>query len=262
MITELWMRLIQAAGQDDEFVHYDEVADILGISHNRLDHSYEMNHALEEISTYEHDKGRPLLTAVVVHKEDLTPGGGFFELARRLGKMMPGEDRDRFFLQELSSVRRYWLRHGRKGTRPRASRAPVAGSDTPFSPGVDFRIVFQTAMEPNCSSGRHLTEKFRTPDNARLWCAVRKRRTRLIPLNIFRSAYFEAVLRDASTDKVAKDAMKEGRGKLFVRGKSLVFGGRTVEGEMVIQHVGEYYLEISWGSLIRSWEIAVAAPRP
>ena len=263
MIRELRIRLIEAASHRDEFVHYDEVAAILGVSHGRLDHSHDMNQALEEISGYEHDKGRPMLTAVVVHKGDSMPGKGFFALARRLGKLEPGQNRDDFYLGELARLRKYWAGQTPTqreqvdlGAANKADRSDIA------APGAVLRIVLQTSMETNCESGRHVTEKFRVPDNSRLCCRVRKRRTRLLPLNIFRSAYFEAALRDAATDKVARDAMKEGRGTLFVRGRStFIFFGRTAEREMVIQNGGEYYLDVRWKSLIESWDVKVDAPK-
>ena len=257
MIRELRIRLAKAAGNKDEFVHYDEVADILGISRDRLDHSHKMNHALEEISTYEHDNRRPMLTAVVVRKNELTPGKGFFDLASRIGKLRPGQDRDEFYFRELANVRKYWKKHA-PGTECPVSRGPAKGGQASVSsPHARSPVIFSTSGEPKCNSGHHVTEKFRVPDNAYLCCRARKRRTRLIPLRIFRSASFEAVLRDASTDKVAKDAMKEGRGKLRLRGRSTIFGGKTVEGEMIIQNGGEYYMEIKWGALIVSWEVSV-----
>ncbi|WP_040496395.1 hypothetical protein [Fulvivirga imtechensis] len=41
---------------------------------------------LGEISEYEHSKGRPLLSAMVLHKsKDLDQGDGFYKLCERLG---------------------------------------------------------------------------------------------------------------------------------------------------------------------------------
>jgi hypothetical protein len=45
-----------------------------------------MNHLLGAILEDEHEAGRPLLTAIVTHKNgDLEPGPGFYEMARSLG---------------------------------------------------------------------------------------------------------------------------------------------------------------------------------
>jgi hypothetical protein len=53
-------------------------------------HREEMRQILWKISTYEHQQGRPMLTAVVVLKQQNIPGHGFFELARNLGRLSPG----------------------------------------------------------------------------------------------------------------------------------------------------------------------------
>ena len=262
MIRELRIRLIAAAKSEEGFVHYDEVAEILRRSGDRLDHSHAMNQALEEISTYEHNHSRPMLTAVVVHKGDLVPGEGFFVLAKRLGKFGPRQDRDEFYFSELALVRQYWRRQNGNRSAYEENIMPSSdwGGSAKTGPGGEFRLVFATGQEPNCRSGRHITERFRVPDNARMVCVVRKRRTRLVPINIFRRAYFEALLRDIDTEKLAKSAMKEGRGTLRFRGKSTIFGGKTIERDMVIQNGGDYYLEVRWGSLIRSWEIGIYVP--
>jgi len=107
-------RLIEAASTEDEFVHYREVADILDLPDDlRLDQATEMYEALDEISTFEHEHGRPLLTAVVVHVVDHMPGKGFFKMAKRTGKQKPGQDDDKFFFDELHDLREYWRSQAR-----------------------------------------------------------------------------------------------------------------------------------------------------
>lgn len=50
-------------------------------------HDPRLFHLLGEISIEEHEAGRGMLTAIVVHKSgDMQPGPGFFELAKSLGK--------------------------------------------------------------------------------------------------------------------------------------------------------------------------------
>src|SRR2546428_554217 len=60
------------------------------------------------ISTYEHQHGRPMLTAIVVHKQDNIPGHGFFELAQHLGLLKPGADELAFFCGEVARVHSAW----------------------------------------------------------------------------------------------------------------------------------------------------------
>lgn len=56
---------------------------------------------LREISTREHEQGRPLLSAVVVRPSGV-PGGGFFRLAGELGRT--GSDRRSVWADEVSRV--------------------------------------------------------------------------------------------------------------------------------------------------------------
>lgn len=109
MNREIRQRLIEAA-RDRGFVHYSQVADWLGINMDaqRLDHCRELFQTLDEISTHEAECGRPLLSAVVVRKEDSMPGGGFFKMAVKNGRKRPHEDRDAFFFAELRRVWDYW----------------------------------------------------------------------------------------------------------------------------------------------------------
>jgi len=69
--------------------------------------------ALGEISTWEHERGRPLLTAIVVHQDDGQPGSGFFELARTLGRLHAGDELA-FFCREVARVHGKWSARARK----------------------------------------------------------------------------------------------------------------------------------------------------
>ena len=48
-----------------------------------------------------------MLSAVVVHTDDLRPGQGFFTLAKDLGEF-DGTDEETFFLAELKRVHEAW----------------------------------------------------------------------------------------------------------------------------------------------------------
>lgn len=63
---------------------------------------------LDEINIYEQRAGRPLLTAVVIHKDgDSMLGVGFFTIAWELGQYLNG-DPHQFWNQELEWVWDYW----------------------------------------------------------------------------------------------------------------------------------------------------------
>jgi len=268
MNRELRQRLIEAASTDDEFVHYREVADLLELHrHQRLDHASIMNQTLEDISTFEHDHDRPLLTAVVVHQDDFWPGSGFFKMARRVGKQKQGQDNDEFFVAELKRVRDYW--QGRRiGLQSGADASneevgPVAesyvGDDIVLISEKPYRVVLHEATETGLRRGRRFTEKFRTADNARIRWRVTRRRMRLVPVR-WRSCKLWLTLRHAATDKIAAEAMREGRGVVRVRPDGDLLKSSEATGDVIIQEGGTYYIEVSWRSLIKAWEVEVVEP--
>jgi hypothetical protein len=70
-------------------------------------HDPRLFHLLGEISTEEHNEGRGMLTAIVVHKSgDMQPGPGFFELAKSLGK--DTTDILACWVREFNRVHDYW----------------------------------------------------------------------------------------------------------------------------------------------------------
>lgn len=70
------------------------------------------HHLLGDVSKRAFDEGAPLLSAVVVHKDDGKPGGGFARLGRRLGFEVPAEPaaEDVFWGQQLTAVHGWWGR--------------------------------------------------------------------------------------------------------------------------------------------------------
>ena len=102
-------KLIEAAKMKD-VVCYSEIGELLDLSMDNPYHRQEIGRILGEISTEEHQAGRPLLSAVVVHKENHQPGKGFFQLARELGKQKPDENDDVFFAAELQKVFDEWAK--------------------------------------------------------------------------------------------------------------------------------------------------------
>ncbi|PTE11771.1 hypothetical protein [Mesorhizobium helmanticense] len=69
-------------------------------------HDTRLAHFLGEISTEEHEAGRPLITALVVHKHDLQPGKGFLELAMSLGFSFV--DEVQFWSDQILLLQRQW----------------------------------------------------------------------------------------------------------------------------------------------------------
>ena len=90
-----------------ETAYYNEVAPLANLDMSKPDHRTKLGKILCEISEYEHEQKRPMLSAVVILKDKNMPGKGFFDLARELGKYKDKDD-FRFFLKELVKVHDYW----------------------------------------------------------------------------------------------------------------------------------------------------------
>lgn len=104
-------KLIEAA-RNQRVIYYAEVGELLDLFMDNPHHRRELGRILGEISTDEHDSGHPLLSVVVVHKENHRPGEGFFNLAKELGKQKPDEDDVTFYAKELKSVFDWWAAAG------------------------------------------------------------------------------------------------------------------------------------------------------
>ena len=72
-----------------------------------------MGCVLAEVCRSEAQQGHPLLGSVVVRKDSLMPGKGYFRGAQNLGRFQGGSEEDKrsFWLQELKRVHDYWAAH-------------------------------------------------------------------------------------------------------------------------------------------------------
>src|SRR5512141_2862155 len=104
-------KLIETAKARDT-VTYGEVAPLAGLDLSRPDDRELVAGLLREICLHEHQQGRPLLAAIVVHKDDGNPGRGFYKLAELLDRYAGGDAKsDRAFLEEEQErVWDYWTR--------------------------------------------------------------------------------------------------------------------------------------------------------
>jgi hypothetical protein len=85
---------------------YTEIARMAGFDVTQaVDHA-KLDAILAEISTFEHQHDRPLLSAVVLCDDADKTHLGFFTLARQLG--LNHDDDVEFFIQELRRVHKYW----------------------------------------------------------------------------------------------------------------------------------------------------------
>ncbi len=87
--------------------YYSEIAPLASLSMGSPGDRERIARILGDISTAEHQAGRPLLSAVVIRKEENLPGSGFFGLAKDL-RLHNGNEDFRYWLQELQRVHDYW----------------------------------------------------------------------------------------------------------------------------------------------------------
>ncbi len=106
MYDELYKKLREVA-RNRNTLHYEDIAPLLGLRMADPADRVRIGQILGEISKLETNAGRPMLSAVVTHKGDERPGGGFFELAEVLG-LVGGRDSETFFIHELKRVHDWW----------------------------------------------------------------------------------------------------------------------------------------------------------
>jgi hypothetical protein len=92
------------ARRGDPITYSDLVEKVVSVHMDA--HDVRLAHFLGEIAAEEHENGRPLITALVVHKHDGQPGRGFFELARSLN--LPVIDELAFWNDQITLLKRQW----------------------------------------------------------------------------------------------------------------------------------------------------------
>ena len=106
---KVYYKLIRTA-QKRGTIYYGDVAKIMKLPTRGEYMSNETGWILGEISEWEHNEGRPLLSAVVIRKDIGMPGDGFFRLARQLGKFQ-GQGEQDFWHNELRDVYNMWSKN-------------------------------------------------------------------------------------------------------------------------------------------------------
>lgn len=89
---------------------YPDIALIMGLPVTGSRMGKETGHCIGEISEDEVIAGRPMLSALVVKTHGEKPAPGFFNFARQLGRMKPGEDEQQFWEKERDAAYTAWRR--------------------------------------------------------------------------------------------------------------------------------------------------------
>ncbi|MEM5861272.1 MAG: hypothetical protein QXJ20_02665 [Candidatus Aenigmatarchaeota archaeon] len=121
-VKKVYLKLIEVAKKkqpyDKGYITYEEIMSLARINReNTYEREVVLGIMLGGISAHEHDCGRPMLSAVVVHKPNkemgilAIPGDGFFKLAYDLG-LYDGsrnqKDKMKFWSKEIKRVWDYW----------------------------------------------------------------------------------------------------------------------------------------------------------
>ncbi len=109
---------LQKVARAGDVTYYGVIAPLadldMGLDRDRA----EIGRLLGEISTHEHEHGRHLLSAIVVHSRSFPidalrgrPGRGVYPLTRELRLLQPGQDEDTYWQDEVRHVLDYWQAH-------------------------------------------------------------------------------------------------------------------------------------------------------
>jgi hypothetical protein len=92
---------------------YSDVAPLVGLSMDNDVDRNEIARLLGEIAIHEDVEGRPMLTALIVHRgDDNNPGEGFLSLAQELGHFDGTRDliaKLTFWANQVTQVHNHWL---------------------------------------------------------------------------------------------------------------------------------------------------------
>ena len=101
---------LKETAKNRQTVTYTEIAPLAGLDMSIPVHRDQIGDLLGEISETENKNDRPMLSVIVIHRNNNMPGKGFFKLAKELGLYSIVRFRDdiSFFSFELNRVFDYW----------------------------------------------------------------------------------------------------------------------------------------------------------
>lgn len=114
MHMEIYNRLVELA-RNERLTTYSDISPLAGLSMDDDADRDKMSQLLAEILTHEVTQGRPLLTAIVVHRgNDNNPGEGFFAIATKFRRFNGSREplaRLEFWVRQVQEVHGYWKNH-------------------------------------------------------------------------------------------------------------------------------------------------------
>lgn len=110
----IYNRLLELA-RAGQLTTYSDIAPLAGLSMSSDVDRDSISELLGEILRHEVAQGRPLLTAIVVHRgNDNKPGEGFFSIATELGRFSGTREdlvRIEFWIRQVQEVHTHWAAH-------------------------------------------------------------------------------------------------------------------------------------------------------
>lgn len=111
MNQTLYSELLRLA-RSQQVAAYSDVSPLIGLSMDDEQDRNEIARLLGEIAIHENQAGRPMLTALIVHKgDDNNPGEGFFSIAQELGLFNGRRGqiaRLTFWVNQVTQVHNHW----------------------------------------------------------------------------------------------------------------------------------------------------------
>ena len=101
-------KLKDVARQRD-LIGYRELAPFADVDPNSEFAGPLVGWVLDQINRQEHAAGRPLMSAIVVSKDTMRPGRGFYTCAKDLGAYSGGDD-EGYWVGELRRVYDFWAK--------------------------------------------------------------------------------------------------------------------------------------------------------
>lgn len=98
---------LKRVARSKNVTNYTAIGNMIGLDMGNPGDRNKIAKILDEVNYYEHQHGRPMISAVVIRQDINMPGEGFFECARQLNKYRESNDLI-FWVHELASVHNYW----------------------------------------------------------------------------------------------------------------------------------------------------------
>jgi hypothetical protein len=126
-------RLVVAA-RDRQLIVYLDLAKLMGIDTDNPHFAAQVGKVLDRLNQDEVANGRPMLSAIVVSKDTMLPGRGFFNLGEQLRLTVPGEDEVAFAVRQIQLVHDYWSAQTEDVRGPSERSRPKGGFGHAFRP--------------------------------------------------------------------------------------------------------------------------------